>query len=268
MRTLILVAAAALMASSAVSAQTLDRIRERGKVVIGLKTDFRPFGFIDANGQHVGLEIDLANDLAARLKVDVEKVSVTSAQRIEALQQGRVDMILATLSDNAQRRTQVGMIEPFYYSGGSALMTKQDSPITWWDDVRNRKLCGTQGAYYNPLITARYGADVITFPNIGEAQAALLDGKCEGFLQDSTLLAAAVQDPRWKDYHSPLPVEDEVGWNIAVPMAERDGPWGQFIKETIIDWHRKGIILDLEKKWGLKPTSSLVSKLNKEYQKK
>ena len=81
---------ALVLASGVASAESaLDRIKERGKLVVGVKQDYRPWGFLDENGNIVGLEIDLAKDVAERLDVEVELVPVVASNRMEFLEQAR-----------------------------------------------------------------------------------------------------------------------------------------------------------------------------------
>lgn len=256
------------VAMPALAQDTMAKIKRKGTLVVGVKNDYPPFGYLDPSGKIIGMEIDLAEDIAKRLDVKLELVPTVAANRIEYLQQGRTDLILSTMSDNPQRRAVVGIIDPLYYSGGSALLTKKTSGINKWTDLKGRRVCASQGAYYNRPTTERYGVEIVAFAGVAEAHNVLMAGGCIGFLQDSTLHAAAVLDPKWKDYHSPLPVEDEVGWGIAVPLAERDGPYGKFIQATVIEWHRTGKLIELEKKWGLALPSPLIQKMHAEYKNK
>lgn len=238
------------------TASNLDEIKERGVLKVGVKADYRPFGFLDSNGKVVGLEPDLAKDVASRLGVDLELVQVQTANRMEFLQQGRIDLIIATMSINDQRRRAVGVIEPFYYAGGTAVLLKKDANIKAWDDLKGKKICGTQGAYYNRNVAQKYGADIVAFPGSTEAQSALLTGSCIGFLQDSTLIAAMLADPsgRWSDFEMPLPVEDLQLWAVAVAKEELESPFADFMRDTVIDWHKSGMLIEKEKEWNLIPT--------------
>lgn len=254
-------AAFCLLGASQAHAQSpvLDRIKTAGVLRVGVKTDYRPFGFLDPAGKVVGMEPDLAADIAKRLNVPVELVPVQTANRIEFLQQGRIDLMIATLSVNEQRRKVVGIIEPFYYAGGTSLLVRKNAQIKKWEDIRDKEICGTQGAYYNRGVAQKYGAKIVAFPGNVEAQNALLTGSCIGFVQDSTLLGAilASGDPKWADFVAPLPIEELQPWAVAVPLAESSTAYGDFVRQTVTDWHRSGLLITLEKKWGMPATDFL-----------
>ena len=262
-----LLAAVCVLGSSYAEAQSavLDRIKSAGVLRVGVKTDYRPFGYLDPAGKVVGMEPDLAADLAKRLNVKLELVPVQTANRIEFLQQGRIDAMIATMSVNDQRRKVVGVIEPFYYAGGTSLLVRKSANIKRWEGVRDKEICGTQGAYYNRAVAQKYGARIVAFPGNVEALNALLTGSCVGFVQDSTLLAATIAsgDPKWADFETPLPVEDLQPWAVAVPIAELGTAYGDFMRLAMADWHRSGLLIAQEKKWGLAPTEFLKDAQNK-----
>lgn len=266
----LLLAAAAtvgLLGASQAQAQSavLDRIKSAGVLRVGVKTDYRPFGFLDPAGKVVGLEPDLAADMAKRLNVRLELVPVQTANRIEFLQQGRIDLMIATMSVNEQRRKVVGVIEPFYYAGGTGLLIRKNAGIKKWEDLDGKPICGTQGAYYNRGVAQKYGARIVAFPGNVEAQNALLTGSCLGFVQDSTLLASilASGDAKWAEYETPLPVEEISPWAIAVPLEERDKAYGDFARQAVTDWHASGLLRSLEKKWSLPETEFLRTEQTK-----
>lgn len=257
---------AALVSGAVAEAESLDRIQERGKIVVGVKNDYPPFGFVNPSGEIVGMEIDMARDIADRLAVELELVPVQTANRIEFLQQGRIDLILATMGDNEQRRRVVGIVDPNYYAGGTAILARKSAGLESWEELRGRDVCATQGAYYNRPVAEQYGANIVAFAGTPEALSALLTGSCIAFLQDSTLIQSilASGDAKWQDFEMPLPTENYQPWSIAVPLEERDGPFGQFIHEVIVDWHKSGKLIELEKKWGL-PASEYLQEMHDKF---
>src|ERR1700746_3461991 len=110
------------MATTMASADELADIKQRGVLRVGTKADYRPFGFRDASGNIVGLEPDLASDMAKRLGVKLELVPVVGSNRMQFLQQGKVDLLIATMGDTPERRKVVDIVEPNYYASGANVL--------------------------------------------------------------------------------------------------------------------------------------------------
>jgi polar amino acid transport system substrate-binding protein len=251
--------ALALICGTGAQAQTLDRIKQRGKLVVGIKNDYKPWGFLDPSGKIVGMEIEMAEDVAKRLGVGIELVPVVASNRMEFLQQGKIDLIIATMGDNPKRREVVGMIEPNYYAGGTNVMARKSAGLKKWADLTGKKVCGIQGAYYNRRVQELYKPQLVAFAGVAEAHTALLNGDCIGFLYDNTSIESTLADggDKWKDFEMPLVTEDEQPWAAAVPLPELNGPWGDFMKKTSVEWHKTGKLIEWEKKWGIKASPFL-----------
>lgn len=268
MRNVLIVISAIIVATPVSAANTLDKIKEKGKIVVGVKADYKPWGFLEPSGKIVGLEVDLAQDIADRLGVKLELVPVQTSNRIEFLQQGKINLIIATLSDNEKRRKVVGIVDPNYYAGGTNIMARKSFGFKKWEDLRGKKVCAIQAAYYNKPVATKFGAEIVAFAGIPESQTDLLAGNCVAFLQDSTLIEAtlAARNPKWADYEMPLPTIDPQPWGVAVPLEEKEGTYGKFVSNVVVDWHRSGKLIALQKKWGLKP-SPFLQEMNKKYKK-
>ena len=93
-----------VIGTTVVRAGVLDDVKKKGVLVVGTKADYRPFGYLDPSGKIVGLEADLAADVAKRLGVKLELVPVVASNRIQFLQQGKIDLMIATTSDTPDRR--------------------------------------------------------------------------------------------------------------------------------------------------------------------
>src|SRR5258706_7070122 len=108
-------------------ADAMQDIKAKGTLVVGTKADYRPFGFLDPSGKIVGFELDLAADIAKRLGVKLELVPVVAANRIQFLQQGKIDLMIATMSDTPERRKIVDIVDPDYYASGTNVMAKKSA---------------------------------------------------------------------------------------------------------------------------------------------
>ena len=253
---LAVLAALALTAISA-AAQTLDKIKQRGVLVVGTKPDYKPFGFRDPSGAIIGFEPDMAKDVADKLGVKLELEPVVSSNRMQFLQQGKIDLMIATMNDKPDRRQVVGIIEPSYYASGVNILAAKKVGLKAWEQLKGQKVCGIQGAWYNKPVAEKYGADIVAFKGQSEAETALMQGNCIGWVYDDTAFAERLADAKWKDFEMPLETILEEPWGIAVKLEERDGPWGKFVSETIADWHRSGRLIELEKKWNIPPSAYL-----------
>src|SRR3954471_336281 len=154
-----LAALAGVAFAAGASAQTLDKIKSRGVLVVGTKADYKPFGFRDPSGAIVGFEPDIGKEVADKLGVKLELEPVVSSNRMQFLQQGKIDLMIATMNDKPDRRQVVGIIEPSYYSSGVNILTAKSAKLKDWKDLKDKKVCMIQGAWYNKQIQQDYGAD-------------------------------------------------------------------------------------------------------------
>lgn len=245
------------------SADTMRKILERGKIVIGVKADYRPWGYRDTNGDVIGLEIDLAEDVAKRLGVELEKVVVVGSNRMEFLNQGKIALIIATMGDNLKRRRVVGMIEPDYYAGGANLIARKTMGFKQWSEIKGKKICTIQGAYYNERVTKLYAPVLMAFKGVPEIEKVLRNGDCAAFLYDSTWIESNLANGDWDGYEMPLETEDPSLWALGVRLDDLSKPFGLFISGLVYDWHKNGKLLELERKWGIKNSPYLIE-MNKQ----
>ena len=236
------------------------KVMERGKVVVGVKADYKPWGYRDSSGELVGMEIDMAKDAAAKMGVDVELVPVQSSNRMQFLEQGKVDMFIATMSDRPDRRKIVGITLPNYYTSGTNILAPKALGFKSWEDLRGKPVCGKQGAFYNKVVTERYGVEVVAFTGNAEAKQALRDKKCVAWVYDDSSIMSDLSSGNWNDFEMPLASEDDNPWGLAVPVAEKDCVFGNFMSGLTYNWHNSGQLVEWEKKWGIQPTAYLADK--------
>ena len=236
-----------------------NKVMSRGKIVVGVKADYKPWGFRDTSGEIVGMEIDMAKDVAAKMGVDIELVAVQSSNRMQFLEQGKIDLMIATMSDRKDRREIVGIVGPNYYTSGTNIMSPKALGLTNWEDLRGKPVCGKQGAFYNQIVEERYGAKIIAFTGNAEAKQALRDKKCIAWVYDDSSIGSDLSSGEWDEFEMPLNSEDDNPWALAVPSKERNCVFGRFMAGMQYQWHQDGSLIALEEKWGIKPTQYLVN---------
>lgn len=116
------------------AADTLQKIKDRGQIVIGVQMDNVPWGFIESNGQPNGYDIDLAKELAQHFGVDYKFERVTAANRIAMLNTGKVDLLVAVVGMYPDRAKSVQFSKP-YSTIDVILLAEKERDIKSIDDV-------------------------------------------------------------------------------------------------------------------------------------
>lgn len=235
------------------TADVFDNAKSRKSLIVGVKADYLPFGFRDRSGAIVGLEPDLAADTARQLGLALQLVPVTPSNRIELLQTGKIDLIIATMTDTPERRQAVDVVEPHYYADFTNVLMRKDTPIFKWEDLKGKKLCATSAAVHIPAAIA-YGASVVAFDGTELPFEALVRGECLGYIYNQSYIIGKLMDRRIRgEFEMPLPGIIESRWAIAVKKGE--DRLKRAIETIAVSWIRSGLIFELEDKWHVPPNA-------------
>ena len=254
------VALAALtgLASSAAQADaTLDKVKQRGKIVIGVDGASPPFGVLDpATGKVGGFQTELGADIAKRLGVTLETVPVTASTRVQFLQAGKVDLLIANIQWT-QERSEILSYAPTPYNlvGGAAMVSKQ-SGIKRWEDLKGKVACVSQGSNFAKPLQDTYGAVVKGLRNIPESLLALKGGTCAASVHIQPALYEKLTGPNaaeWKDFE--LGTQDQLIPSPTVVWTRRgEADTQAFVDKAIQDWHRTGFLLKVARASGVPDT--------------
>jgi putative glutamine transport system substrate-binding protein len=193
-------AAATLPARADTSGNTLDAIKARGVLKIGVKYDSPPFGVLDPKTNQVeGFDIDVAHALAKAILGDPNKVQFTqvnSSTRIPLVQNGDIDMFIATATITPARLQQIDFSN-VYYIAGESLLVKKNSPIKSYKDLGGKSVCTTAGSTEDTEIRQLAPtANVQTFDSYASCFTALQSGRIDAMTTDNTILVGyQQQDP-------------------------------------------------------------------------
>ena len=239
-------------ASAEISKSTvLESIRDEGVIKVGVKTDFQPFGFLSKEGDLQGFEVDLARLIGDAIGVRVELVGVSTANRFQRLEQGLVQLVIATAADTRERRRIATAIEPGYFGAGVNVLLRPEVNIQDWAGLRGKNICALQAAYFNKGITSRFVIDLKTYKSIQNAQAALQQGECVGFLYSEIAVQGYLKKPEFSGYKADLDPALVVPWAAFVARSEKGNEFEVLLGDTIARLHRDGILIALQEKWGM-----------------
>ena len=239
------------------TAAQLDQIKQRGKLIVGVKYDTKLFGLKDpGSGKVEGFDVDMAHALAKSILGDENKVElkeVTSKTRIPMLNNGDVDMVIATMTITDARKKEVDFSD-VYFQAGQSLLVKKGSPIQGIEDVTaDTTILAAKGATSIDNIEEKVpGVKVLEFDNYQDAFNALKAGQGDALTTDDAILyGMAAQDPNYEVVGKPFTDEP---YGIAV----KKGQTGlvEAINKGLTDMKADGSYDELYKKWiGKAPES-------------
>ena len=184
----------AALADSA--ARTLDEIKDSGKLVVGVFSDKKPFGYVDENGDYQGYDVYFARRLAEDLGVELELVSVDAPNRVEYLTSAKVDVILANFTVTPERAEVVDFALP-YMKVALGVVSPDSALITDVKDLEGKTLIVSKGTTAETYFTENHPeVTLLKFDTYTEAFNALLDGRGDALSTDNTeVLAWALENP-------------------------------------------------------------------------
>ncbi len=212
--------------------RTLDEIKESGVVNIGVFSDKSPFGYVDENGDYQGYDVYFANRIGEDLGVEVNFVSTEAASRIEYLQTGKVDIILANFTVTEERAEEVDFALP-YMNVALGVVSPDDAVITSLDEIGPEDevivISGTTAETYleknNPEIKLQ------KYDAYAEAKTALENGNGAAWANDNTeVIAFAIENP---------------GYTVGIPSlgsADTIAPAVTKGNTTLLDWLNDEIV--------------------------
>ena len=171
--------------------RTLDEIVDSGEINIGVFSDKNPFGYVDENGDYQGYDVYFAERIGEDLGVEVNFVSTEAANRIEYLQTGKVDIILANFTVTEERAEEVDFALP-YMKVSLGVVSPDDDVITSLDDWDEEdEMIVISGTTAETYLTENYPDITLQkYDTYANAKNALENGSGAAWANDNTEVIA------------------------------------------------------------------------------
>lgn len=180
---------------------TMAKIQAKGSMTVGTKFDQPLFGLKNpTNGEIEGFDVEIAKLIADGIFGDsegkVEFVETPSKVRETRIEQGRVDMVVATYTINDERKRTVGFAGPYYTAGQDIMVRADDDSIAGVEDLNGKKVCSVQGSTSIDNVREQApDADLsITFDVYSLCAEALADGRVDAVSTDNVILLGLIDD--------------------------------------------------------------------------
>ena len=171
----------------------LGKIQQKGEIAIGVKYDVPPFGFKNPQTNSIeGFDVDLAKAVAAELGVKPKLIEAISDNRIPFLEDGTADLILSTMTINAERVEQIEFSDPYFIAKGRILV-KNDSDIAGIDDLGGKSVCTVLGSTYEATLKKQApDADLKLVDSYSECLELIQNGAVEAVSTDDVILTGMI----------------------------------------------------------------------------
>ena len=172
---------------------SLEKIKEKGKFVVGLDDGFPPMGFRDEDGNIVGFEIDLAKEAAKRMGVEVEFKPIDWAGKVLSLNSGEIDVIWNGLTVTPEREKEILFSKP-YIDNNQVIIVAEDSAIENKADLKEKVVASQAGSSSYDIVTADAevmdrikGGEVKQYGQYTQALMDLSAGRVDAVVIDETV---------------------------------------------------------------------------------
>lgn len=235
------------------TSQEIASIVKRGELRVGVKQDVPNFGYRDPEtDDYSGLEIDLAKMVADHLNVDISFTPVTAQTRGALLDNGQLDIVIATFTITEERKLLYNFTTP-YFTDANGFLVKKTSGIKSWDDLDGKTIGVTQGSVQQLLLT-ELAADKgisLNFTELGsnpEVVISLAAQRVDAFSIDKSILSGFVGKSN--------EILD-LGYNpsqygIVTKLSNKD--LHDYLDMLVQEWEADGTLADLYATHNLKPT--------------
>ena len=208
---------------------TMANIQAKGKLVVGTKYDQPGFGQANpTTGKVEGFDVEIAKLLAVGIfggdarsvEGSIQFVETVSKNREPFIQDGKVDIVVATYTINDTRKQVVDFAGPYFVAKQDIMVKSDDSSIKSVTDLNGKKVCTVKGSTSEPNLRAKAPqAAVSLFDNYSQCAEALRDGRIQAVTTDDTILAGLVNanQPAFKLVQAPF---SEEPYGVGLPKGD------------------------------------------------
>ena len=228
-----------------------------GELTVGSDVSYPPQEYMDASGRPIGVDIDIAEEIASRLGLQLKVINFKFDNLLPALQAGQFDVIVSAMTITDERKQVVDFVP--YFEAGQAVLVKKGNPagIKTLDDLSGKTAVAQQGTTEETTLKdlntkfeseGKTKINILTYPSDTDAVDQLRIGRAEATLHDSPV--AAYYSKLYPEFEVAIPNFDSAPEGIAV--AKNNAEMLSTIQKAIDAMKADGTIAQINGKWGVK----------------
>jgi glutamate transport system substrate-binding protein len=175
---------------------TMAELAEAGEITVGTKFDQPLFGLVGPDGTPVGFDVEIAKIIASELGISEDNITWTetvSANREPFIQDGQVDIVVATYTINDERKQLVDFAGPYFEAGQTIMVLESNTDINGPDDLAGRRVCSVEGSTPAENIRTSYPeAELFPTGAYSDCLEPLRNGQVDAVTTDNVILLGYV----------------------------------------------------------------------------
>ncbi len=233
------------------SVTTLDRIAQSGQLVVGTAGSMPPLNMTTKDGEVIGLEPDIAKQMAVAMGVKATFKTMPFAELLPALEAGKVDMVLSSMTITGKRNMKVAFVGPYFISGKTFLTTE-----TWVASAKNpeevnspgTKLTALRGSTSQQFVQEAFPkATLLPAKDYDESVAMVLQGKADAMIADYPICLLSVI--RYPDHNLISVVPPYTYEPIGIAIQKNDTLLANWLENFLGAMAGSGDLKELQQKW-------------------
>ncbi len=227
---------------------SLQKIKDSGKFILGLDATFKPMGYTDENDQIVGFDIDVAEEVCKRMGVELVKQPINWETKETDLEVGKCDCIWNGMSVSPERAEKMNLSDP-YMKNAMVFVVKGDSIVTSMDDLKTGKIAVQNGSTAQDILEKSEIKDTITVSAITtnvEALQQLEMGLCDAVFLDKIVADYEIKTSGKNLKVLPEGLEEE---EYAIGFRKNDQKLRDEVQKILVEMKKDGKLAEISTKW-------------------
>jgi len=225
---------------------SLQRVLDSGKLTVVGSGGYRPFNYIDEDGDVIGFDVDTGKEIAKRLGVELNYVTGDWNGLLEGLKSGRYDGILGSMAITEKRLQSVDFTIPYYYSGAQ-LIVRKDSGITDPSQMKDKSIAVTVGSNFVEDVET-LGAEPSLYDDDAATIMELINSRVDGVITDKLVAVEAMNNISGGEQ---LAFAGDIMRleQMAIAINKNDPELLAKINEILQEMHEDGTMTKISEKW-------------------
>lgn len=217
---------------------TMQRLVDEGSITIGTKFDQPLFGLQGPDGTPVGFDVEIGQIIADSLDVEANFVEAQTPLRETLIENGDVDIVVATYTINDDRKQQIDFAGPYYVAGQALMVAADNEEITGDGDLEGMTVCSAEGSTPAANIAENYPeAELVTYGEYTSCLDPLRSGQVDAVTTDNVILAGYV-DESPDDFKIVGDLFTEEPYGIGLALGDDD--FRTFINDVLEEAYESG----------------------------